>query len=103
MQIIQKLSDMISEEIGDSCKYAKCALKWKDDNRGLADVFNSLSVDEMRHMQILHGEVVKIIDQYRKEHGEPPAEMLAVYNYLHDQQIDDAADVKAMQMLYKES
>lgn len=93
---------MISEEIGDAEKYARCALKYKDENRGLADVFNSLSVDEMRHMQILHGEVTKLIERYRQEHGEPPANMLAVYNYLHEQQIDHAADVKAMQILYKE-
>lgn len=102
MKIIEKLSDMISEEICDAEKYIKCALKYKDENRGLADVFNSLSNDEMRHMQILHGEVVKLIEQYRQKKGEPPADMLAVYNYLHEQQIDHASDVKAMQILYKE-
>lgn len=102
MKIIEKLSDMISEEIGDAEKYIKCALKYKDENRGLADVFNSLSNDEMRHMQILHGEVTKLIEQYRQKKGEPPADMLAVYNYLHEQQIDHASDVKAMQILYKE-
>ena len=103
MKIIQKLSDMISEEIDDAGKYIKCALKYKDENRGLADTFNNLSNEEMRHMQILHGEVAKLIDRYRQEHGDPPDDMLAVYDYLHGKQIDKASEVKAMQIMYKES
>ena len=101
MKIIQKLSDMIEDEIADAGKYAKCAMKHKDDNRGLADVFYTLSTEEMRHMEILHGEVVKIIEQYRREKCEPPADMLAVYNYLHERQIAKAGEVKAMQAMYK--
>ena len=93
---------MISDEIEDSGKYAKCALMHKEQNRGLADVFYALSLDEMRHMQILHGEVVKLIEQYRKEHGEPPANMIAIYEWEHTKQIDNAAEVKAMQTMYKE-
>ena len=42
------------------------------------------------------------ISQYRKEKGEPPAAMMAVYEYLHKQQIGKAAEAKAMQSLYQE-
>ena len=101
MKIIQKLSDMISDELEDASRYANCAMQYKEENRGLADVFFTLSTDEMRHMDILHGEVVKIIEAYRRETGEPPADMLAVYNYLHNKQIEKAGEVKAMQALYK--
>ena len=103
MKIIQQLSDMISEEIDDAEKYIRCALKHKDTDRGLADVFNALSLDEMRHSQVLHTEVVKQIEKIRKERGDPPKEMLAVYDYLHEKQIDHAAEVKAMQTMYKET
>lgn len=102
MKIIENLSDMIAEELDGAENYIKCALKHKTDNRSLADVFYAISLEEMRHMNMLHGEVAKIIEQYRKTNGEPPASMLAVYNYLHEKQIDKAAEIKAMQAMYKE-
>ena len=102
MKIIKKLSNMISEELKDAEKYAKCALNHKDTERTLADVFYTLSTEEMRHVNMLHTEVVKIIDKYRREHGDPPESMQAVYDYLHEQQLEKAAEIKAKQAMYKE-
>ena len=101
MKIIEKLSDMIEDEIADAEKYAKCALNHEEDHPDLANTFYQLSLDEMHHMQMLHDQVVRIITDYRKANGEPPAPMLTLYNYLHERHIEKAAGVKAMQAMYK--
>lgn len=53
-------------------------------------------------MSMLHTEATRIIDDYRKTQGEPPAPMMAVYDYLHDKHMARAAEVKAAQALYRE-
>ena len=103
MKIIQQLSDNIDEEILDAEKYAREALLHKDDDRKLADVYARLSEEELGHMQRLHDAVAQIIQEYRQKNGEPPAEMLAVYNYLHERQIDHVSDVKRLQDIYKKN
>ena len=102
MKIIELISDKIDEEIHDACEYAKLALEYKATERGTADTFYSLSQDEMRHSMILHNEVTKLIEEYRKTNGEPPADMQAVYDYLHRKSIEKAEKDKRYQAMYKD-
>ena len=52
-------------------------------------------------MQALHDEVVDIIADYRKKNGDPPASMMAVYDYLNEKHIEEAAEVKTLQSMFK--
>jgi hypothetical protein len=103
MKIIKVLSDKIKEEIGDARSYAKMALEYKEEWPELSRTLYNLSTQELEHMNLLHNEVAAIIKKYRETQGEPPADMMAVYNYLHKKQIGMSLDVKTLQSMYKES
>lgn len=101
MKIIEELEDAIDDEIHDIKKYAKMAIKLKADHPGLAQVLYTISTQEEAHKNMLHNEVVKIIEQHRSTHGTPPAEMMAVYDYVHKKHIEKAAEAKRYQEMYK--
>ena len=103
MKIIKILSEKISEEICDAKAYAKLSIEYKESYPELSRTLYSLSTQEMEHMNKLHAEVTEIIRKYREQNGEPPADMLAVYEYLHNEQIEKALEVKTLQAMYKES
>lgn len=101
MKIIKCLSELIEEELADSRKYVDLAMKWKTEEPDTADLFYELSVEEMGHMEKLHQEVSELIEEYRKEHGEPPKDMMVLYDYLHEKHIGMATEIKVMQGMYK--
>ena len=103
MKLIKELEELIEEEIRDVKKYAKLAAEVKDDHPGLAQVFYNLSAQEDTHQAALHDEVVKIIEAHRRTHGEPPAAMMAIYDYVHQKHIDALADARRYQDVYKNS
>ena len=103
MKIIKVLSEKIKEELADAKSYANMALEYKDEWPELSRTLYNLSTQEMEHMNLLHNEVAAIIKKYRETKGEPPADMLAVYDYLHKEQIEKAVEVKTLQNMYKES
>lgn len=102
MKIIQELSDMIEEEINDAEKYARKAIACKSERSVLAEVFYKLAGEELGHMNALHGQVVAIINEYRKAKGDPPPEMQMLYDIFHNKHIEHVAMVKALLSLYKE-
>lgn len=101
MKIIKCLSELIEEELEDSQKYIDLAMKWKTDEPDTADLFYELSTEEMGHVDKLHQEVTELIDEYRKEHGEPPKDMMVLYEYLHEKHIGHATEIKVKQGMYK--
>lgn len=101
MKIIKCLSELIEEELEDSKKYIDLAMKWKTEEPDTADLFYELSVEEMGHVDKLHQEATELIDEYKKEHGEPPKDMMVLYDYLHEKHIGKATQIKVMQGMYK--
>ena len=101
MKIIKCISELIDEELHDSDKYIELAMKWKADEPDTADLFYELSVEEMGHVDKLHEEVKELIEEYRKEHGEPPKDMMVLYEYLHENHIKTAMQIRVKHGIYK--
>ena len=96
MNIIKNLSEMIMDEVEGAECYAKKALMFKEDEPTLGKMFYQLANDELGHVTTLHNAVVNLIEEYRREEGEPPAAMMAVYEYLHEKQIKEVTKVRMM-------
>ena len=103
MKIIKYLYERINEEIADAEWYIRHAMRVKEEYPELSRVLSNLSAQELEHSQMLHTEAVNIIRKYRDEHGEPPQAMMAVYDYLHDREIENYNKVKSMQDRYRQS
>ena len=101
MKIIKCLSEKIEDELQDASDYIDLAMKWKQDEPDTANLFYDLSVEEMGHMDKLHTEVTELIEEYRKENGEPPKDMMTLYEYLHEIHIAKATQIKIKQAMYK--
>lgn len=102
MKIIEKITEFIDDEICGVKDYAKMAIELKEEYPAIANTFYTLSTEEAKHFNVLHDIVTKIIEKYRADHGEPPADMLAVYDYLHKKSMDKYAEAKRYQEMYKE-
>ena len=101
MILIKYLSDRIEGEIKDAGSYIDEAIRYKTEDPETSESLYQLSLGEMEDMETLHNDVVRLIEKYRKEHGEPPEKMMWRYEYLHQRHIADATQVKIKQELYK--
>ena len=86
----------MQDELEGAENYALCALKYQSEHPKLAQRLNELAGVEIQHLKALHTEAERLIEDYRNENGEPPKEMLAVYNFEHQKMIKKAAEVKTM-------
>lgn len=100
MKEISLLMERIDDELEDAHAYAALALEYKTQDPAAADLFSKLSDEEMGHMRSLHKAVERLIEGYRRQKGESPAAMLAVYQHLHKKAIAKAEQVGVLQSMY---
>ena len=100
MKIIKCLSENIEETLDTAEENIKKAILYKEEYPIVARAFYNQSVILMDSIKGQHDVVVSLIEGYKKEKGEPPAPMMAVYNYMHERHINKAAAIKALQDMY---
>lgn len=100
MLIIKDLEMFMDKKIKMARKTIEFAVKHKQDEPQIAKLFYDISVSEIQDMNAMHTEIANKIQIYRKEHGEPPAAMQAIYDWQHEKQIEEVAEIKAIQAMY---
>ena len=101
MQEVKLLMEHIEDELDDARTYATLALEYRASDPEMAELFYKLSGEEMNHMNLLHKDVVRHIDAYKRQKGEPPEGMKSLYEYLHKRAICEAEKVGVLQGMYK--
>lgn len=102
MKIIKFLSEEIEKELQIAECYAKKAIEQKSEFPNTSVILYNLSIGSLERVSKLHGQAVRIIKNYRQQVGEPPAAMMAIYEYLHDKQIEKTMGIKNLQEMFKE-
>lgn len=100
MKIIKCLSENIEKTLDTAEENIKKAILYKEEYPIAARAFYNQSVILMDSIKGQHDAVISLIEGYKKEKGEPPAPMMAVYNYMHERHITKAAAIKALQDMY---
>ena len=99
--VVKKIICQIDDELEGACEYAEDALLYKDQYPDLAKVYAELSKVELSHADKLHEQVADMIEEYQKKSGEPPAGMMAIYEYQHEKAINKVKEIQLLQSRYK--
>ena len=93
MKEIKYTAERIREELEDAEHYAMKALKFKDKDSEMARTLETISKQELGHVEMLHGQAERLIREQRSKGIEAPASMQAVWDWEHEHLIAKKADV----------
>ena len=74
----------IHEELENAEKYAKEAVKHREQYPALSSVYYRVSNDGLAHMDMLHKQVMEMIEEKKRAGHEVPAAMQAVWDWEHE-------------------
>lgn len=100
MKVIKCLSEDIESTLDCAETDIKHAIMYKEENPVAAKAFYIKSTMLMDSIKPQHDAIVALIEGYKKEKGDPPEGMMAIYNYMHERHIMKAAAIKNLQDMY---
>ena len=103
MKILTNMIDKANDTLEEIEWYGEKALHYKADHKSVADVYNKIADMHITIYDMLHKEMVALIDEYRRTGHTPPPEMLAIWDYEHEKLIKEFAEAKTMVEEYKKS
>lgn len=102
MKQIKRIVEYIEEELDGAEDYAKEAIHEKDVDKPLADMYYGMAMTEMEHVNALHKQAVRLIEEQKKAGVQVPAPMQAIWDWEHGKQVDRSARIKVLLEQYRE-
>lgn len=101
MKELKEVMRDIADKLEDAECYAKEAVKHKGEYPELASVYAKIAQEDMSHADALHKQAVAMIAEREKAGKAAPEAMRAVWDYEHERQIEDAANVRRLLDMYR--
>ena len=102
MEKLKLLFSLCDDELADSMKYGEKAMKYKDTDTAMAELCYSLSLDEMKHKNMLHNQLIKEMHDCIEEHPEEDVPIHAVYDVLNERQVEWENSIRHYQSAFRE-
>ena len=96
MKMIAKVIEDMLEELHDAKHRIKNAYNYKAEYPEIAKREYEIAVQELSHAEKDHASAVELVEKYRKEKGDLPEYMAAIWEEKHERYIDKHAIVKCM-------
>ena len=102
MDRLKLLYSLIDDELADSMKYGEKAMKFRDTHPAMAELFYSLSLEEMKHKNMLHNQLVKEMNDCIEKHPDKGPAIDAVYDLMNERQTEWENSIRNYQTAFRE-
>lgn len=94
MREIKEIAAFIEDEVDGVLEYAKTAVAYKDTRPGLSGLYGKLANTELQHVQMLHAEAAKLVNEAENKAIEYPQAMRDKWDKQHKKSIEKMAEAK---------
>ena len=101
MERLKLLFSLIDDELADSMKYGEKAMHYKDTDPAMAELFYSLSLEELKHKSMLHNQLVKEMNECIEKYPDKEESINAVYDVLNEREVEWENSVRMYHSTYR--
>ena len=103
MKMLKHMIEKAHDTMEEVEWYAEKAMHYKTERKSTADVYNKIADMHIAIYDMLHKEMVALIDDHKRSGHNPPPEMLAIWDYEHEKLVKEFAEAKTLVEEYKKS
>ena len=101
MERIKCIMKDIADEREGAEHYAKKALRYKDFDRELADMYHSMSKQEATHAENLYAQGHRIMCKIKENDPEDYKKMLWAWEWEHEKTMEELGEARVLQEMYR--